>query len=108
MKENGSPKPIFETDANLTCFLTILPCNHLFVDLKLDNYKKSILIFCQQERSRKRIMEYIGLENRQENVKRHLQPLIDSGYIGYLYPHVPQTPKQKYIITERGRSKLEA
>ncbi len=108
MKENRSPEPIFKTNTNSTYFLTILPCNYLFIDLELDDYKKSILVFCQQERSRKQIMEYIGLENRQENAKRHLQPLIDSGYIKYLYPHVPQTPKQKYIITEKGKPKLRA
>jgi len=106
MRENGSPEPTFKTDTNSTYFLTILPCNYLFVDLKLDDYKKSILTFCQQEKSRKQIMKYIGLENRQDNAKRHLQPLIDSGYIRYLYPHVPQTPKQKYMITEKGRFKL--
>jgi len=107
MRENGSPDPTFKTNTDLTYFLTILPCNYLFIDLKLDDYKKSILIFCQQEKSRKEIMKYIGLENRQENAKKHLQPLIDSAYIRYLYPHVPQTPKQKYIITDKGRSKLE-
>ena len=106
MKENRSPEPTFKTDINSTYFLTILPCNYLFIDLKLDNYKQSILSFCQQERSRRQIMSYIGLENRHENAKRQLQPLIDSGYIRYLYPHVPQTPKQKYIITEKGKSKL--
>ncbi len=51
-------------------------------------------------------MEYIGLDNRQENAQRHLQPLIDSGHIRYLFPHVPQTPKQKYVITEKGVLKL--
>jgi len=107
MKDNGSPDPIFETDNDLSYFLTILPCNYLFIDLALDDYKKSILEFCRKEKTRKQIMEYIGLENRQENAKRHLQPLIDSGYIRYLYPHVPQTPKQKYIITEKGITKLE-
>jgi len=107
MKENRSPEPTFKTNANSTYFLTILPCNYLFIDLELDDYKKSILNFCQKEKSRKQIMEYIGLENRQENAKRHLQPLIDSNYIKYLYPHVPQTPKQKYITTKEGKSKLK-
>jgi len=108
MKENRSPEPTFKTDVNSTYFLTILPCNYAFTDLALDDYKKSILIFCQKEKSRKQIMKYIGLENRQENAKRHLQPLIDSDYIRYLYPHVPQTPKQKYIITEKGKSKIQS
>ncbi|MBU2545361.1 putative DNA binding domain-containing protein [Patescibacteria group bacterium] len=108
MKKNGSPDPTFKTDANSTYFLTVLPCNYSFVDLELDDYKKSILIFCQKEKSRREIMEYIGLENRQENAKKHLQPLIDSNYIKYLYPHVPQTPKQKYIITDKGKFKLKS
>ena len=107
MQENGSPEAIFETDKDATSFLVVLPCNYLFIDLELDDYKKSILTFCQEEKSRQQIMEHIGLENRQENAKRHLQPLIDYGYIRYLFPHVPQTPKQKYLITERGESKLE-
>lgn len=106
MRDNESPNPIFQTDKDLTYFLTILPSNSLFVDLVLDDYKKSILKFCQKERSRKEIMKYIGLNNRQENAQRHLQPLIDSGYIHFLFPHVPQTPKQKYIITEKGMLKL--
>jgi len=108
MKDNGSPEPNFKTDSKLTYFLTTLPSNLLFVELELDDYKKSILEFCEKgEKSRKQVMNHIGLGNRQENVKRHLQPLIDAGYINYLFPHVPQTPKQKYVITNRGRSRLE-
>ena len=106
MEQNGSPKPVFQTDDERTFFLVTLPCNRLFLSLELDNYKESILKHCQEEKSRKQIMDYLGLENRQENAKKHLQPLIDFGYIRYLYPHVPKTPKQKYIITGRGKTKL--
>lgn len=106
MKGNNSPAPIFETDNDLTYFLTILPCNLFFVDLELDDYKKSILDFCRNAKSRSEIMDYIGLKNRQDNATRHLQPLIDAGYISYLYPHVPQTPKQKYVLTDKGKEKL--
>ena len=45
MRDNGSPEPTFKTDENSTYFLTILPCNYLFIDLELDDYKKSILTF---------------------------------------------------------------
>ncbi len=106
MEQNGSPMPVFHTDDERTFFLVTLPCNRLFLSLELDNYKESILKHCQEEKSRKQIMDYLGLENRQENAKKHLQPLIDFGYIRYLYPHVPKTPKQKYIITGRGKTKL--
>jgi len=107
MRNNNSPDPIFKTDDKLSYFLTILPSNLMFVDTDLDDYKESILKFCIKERSRKEILKYVGLSNLHSNAMRHIQPLIDSGYLDYLYPHVPNTPHQKYIITDKGILKID-
>lgn len=106
MKDNGSPEPIFKTDEKLSYFLVTLPNNLMFVDMELDDYKKSILEYCVKERSRNEVLKYIGLSNLQPNAQRHIQPLIESGYLRYLFPHVPKTPHQKYITTDKGKRKI--
>jgi len=107
MAQNGSPVPKFETDEDATYFLTTLPIHQAFVDLKLDDYMKSILSFCEEPRSRRETLEYIGLTNHGDNYSRHISPLVDLGYLTYTLPHIPKSPKQRYVTTPKGSKALK-
>jgi len=107
MKNNGSPMPILETDLKSTYFLTTLPVQPEFVDLPLDEHKISILNYCKTARSRRQILEKIGLTNHYENFRRHVLPLIEVGYLDYTLPDIPKSRKQKYVTSSKGFTKLE-
>jgi len=106
MKLNGSPSPIFETDINNTYFLTLLPIHPEFKELILDEHKISILNYCKEPRSRREILNKLGLTNHYENFKRHAVPLIEVGYLDYTLPDIPNSRKQEYVISSLGLSKL--
>ncbi|MEI7604070.1 MAG: RNA-binding domain-containing protein [bacterium] len=103
---NGSSKPIFDTDIDMTYFMTTLPIHRSFLDFKLDDYKRSILEYCLLPHSRNEILTYLSLTNHSENYKRHILPLIEIGYISYTMPHIPRSSKQKYLITPVGEAAL--
>lgn len=59
-----------------------------------------------QQLSVKHIMEALGLKSRDHFLKRYLRPAIDNGYLRLLYPDAPRSPRQKYLLTEKGLGKL--
>ena len=106
MKKNGSPIPMFETDDDSTYFLSILPIHPEFIDLILDEYKISVLQYCVQPRTRREILKKIGLSSHYGNFRRHALPLIQSGYLDLTLPEIPTSRKQRYVVSEKGLSKL--
>ena len=107
MQMNGSPEPRFETDDDLSYFITILPINTNFLDIQLSEDQLKLLVYCKDAKTKKEILEFLGLTNKHENAQRHIKPLIDSGYLGYIFPNIPKTPKQKYILTEKALELLK-
>lgn len=106
MKINGSPAPVFETDRNNTYFLTVLPIHPEFTELILDEHKISILNYCRESKSRRKILVRLGLTNHYDNFKRHALPLIEAGYLDYTLPDIPNSRKQEYITSSKGMTKL--
>ena len=54
----------------------------------------------------KDLMSALGLKERKNFLNNYLDPAIDSGYVEPLYPDSPHSPKQKYILTEKGKELL--
>jgi len=106
MTKNSSPEPIFETDDNNSFFLAILPVQREFLDLKLSDYQIEILRFCSVPRTKRELLEHIGLGSHYDNFERHVSPLIEAGYLDLVYPHIPRTPKQKYSTSTKGSKKI--
>ena len=71
-----------------------------------DNIKRVIEVVGNQQLSVKQIMEALGLKSRDHFLKRYLRPTIDNGYLRLLYPDAPRSPRQKYLLTEKGLGKL--
>ena len=67
-----------------------------------------ILKYCIVPRSRKEIQELIKIKDSEYFRKSILQPLIREKLLRYTIPDKPNSPKQKYVITGKGRELLEA
>lgn len=56
--------------------------------------------------SAKEIMAQLGLNHRPSFRTTYLHPALNGGYIVPLYPEQPSNPKQKYRLTEKGKTLL--
>ncbi len=54
----------------------------------------------------KEIMDLLQLKNRSYFSKEYLKPALDNGLLEPIYPEQPSHPKQKYRLTDKGKSYL--
>ncbi len=52
----------------------------------------------------KEMMELLKLKNRSYFSKEYLKPAVETGVIEPIFPDQPKSPKQKYRLTEKGKS----
>ena len=45
----------------------------------------------------------VGLKDRMNFIEYTLNPAINEGFVRMLYPDSPRHPRQKYLLTEKGR-----
>jgi ATP-dependent DNA helicase RecG len=110
MEQNGSPEPIFETDDLHTHFLAVLPVHPEFLKeeepedeplnttilLPASPKAKEILEFCREPKSRKEIMDMLGLYNNTARFNKYIKPLIEAGFLLPSLLERPNNPRQKY------------
>jgi ATP-dependent DNA helicase RecG len=115
MAQNGSPEPAFETDDIHTHFLAILPVHPEFLKAETDDNEAKtdlqkldspraldILEFCREAKSRKEIMDMLGISNHPKNIVRYINPLIKDGFIALTFPEKQRNPNQQYYSTQIG------
>jgi len=66
-----------------------------------------ILELCTQAQNREAIFMKIQLYNNTKNFNRHIKPLLVMNWISYTIPDKPNSKKQKYIISELGKTILK-
>jgi len=111
MKENGSPAPIFDiNDPERNHFIVEIPIHTAFSDHVSDRVSDqvsgqiiSIITYCTSPKSKQEILTFLGLKKHTDNFKRHIQPLIEKGYIDYTVKENLKDRNQKYIITDLGK-----
>ncbi len=118
MERNQSPPPVFETDNACTHFLTTLPVNPeamvAITDQVSDqvsnqdsNYVSDqvigLLSYASIPRSREELLTSLGITNHSYNYKRHIEPLIDRGWLAMTIPDKPRSRNQRYQLTPLGR-----
>ena len=54
------------------------------------------------------LMDCAGEKNKNRFRQTILKPLVDSGLVELTIKDVPNNPKQKYVLTDEGREKLQA
>ena len=63
----------------------------------MDNVQGKILAFCAEPKSRKEIMEFVGLTNRDYFYNHYIVPLLNSEMLLRTIPDKPTSSKQKYV-----------
>lgn len=59
------------------------------------------------EMSRKKIQEVLGLKDRVNFKENYLDPALSDDFIQMKYPESPNHPRQKYLLTEKGKQAVE-
>lgn len=121
MENNGSLKPIFETDEARTYFLTIFKVhpdayNSAAMEITeqipekalITEYQVEILRFCTEPHSRREILDKIGLKDTYYNFKKQISPLVEKELLSFTIPENPNSRDQKYILTEKGMKFLKS
>ncbi len=114
----GYDKPIFQDDKPVNMFEVIFPLakkeertaqvpHKLHTSTTQAPHKSDIIWFCAEPRSFKEIMERLGLKNRVYVFKDYVSPLVVEGLIALTIPDKPKSPRQKYVITRKGKSSLD-
>lgn len=116
MQLNGSPSPVFDTDDELSYFLTTLYAHPSFVlspgvhdgDVDGINIEKTILEFCLRPKKRAEIMFRIGVFHNTKNWNAYVKPLVDNGSLGQTVPDKPTSKYQQYRTTAQGEEILKS
>jgi len=142
LRHNGSPEPVFETDAERTWFQVKLEIHPAFVGLQndtvasqknieasgqlraqlgdqlsdqhgdrpsddiLDKAVQMLFFLDGGAKAREELMHEVGLKNYTKSVRRYIEPLESAGLLAKTIPDKPKSPKQKYYLTEKGKSLL--
>lgn len=119
MRINGSPDPVFDTDEELSYFLTVLHIHPSFIvtqrrdddgdvdgDVDEASAKITILELCLRPKKRAEIMFKIGVFHNTKNWNSYVKPLMDSGLLGHTMPDKPTSKYQQYRTTAKGEDFL--
>ena len=68
-----------------------------------ENIKRLIIVVGEQKMSVKEMMEATGLKDRKNFLEYTLNPAINEGWVRMLYPDSPRHPRQKYLLTIKGK-----
>ena len=69
--------------------------------------RELISIIKDNEYSVKEIMSLLNLKDRVNFLRIYLTPALEEGFIAMKYPEQPKNPKQKYMLTEKGKGLLK-
>jgi ATP-dependent DNA helicase RecG len=61
-----------------------------------------LLRVCAEPRKIEEIMSALGLRHRVHFMRKHIHPLLKEGLLTMTVPEAPNSPKQRYIATQRG------
>lgn len=128
MRDNGSPDPRFETDAERNYFITVLPAHPLSAGaegeartdlatpvsapdaleiLRAEPGRWQVLELSLTPRSRSSLQEHLGVGDRLAFRRTYLNPLLEAGLLALTLPQSPRAPTQRYVTTDAGRALLD-
>ena len=102
-KRVGLPAPEFNTDGNFVWVVFKYNRNSVVVTPQL---MKVITVIRDNMMAAKEIMKCIKLKDKTYFLDKYLYPAMEDGYVEQLYPDNPKHPKQKYLLTEKGKALL--
>ncbi|MBW1727066.1 MAG: transcriptional regulator, partial [Deltaproteobacteria bacterium] len=115
IQANGSPAPVFHTDNERTYFLVEFFINSVFakapkqesitqVTPQVTPQVIDLLNVLQGEMARSQIQKRLGLKDRFHFRNAYLTPALEERIIEMTIPDKPRSSKQKYRLTEIGRT----
>lgn len=128
MRDNGSPEPRFETDAERTHFTTTLPIHPLASAAEIEAMEpaaptasdytdagellrsapfREVLRLSLEPQSRVALQQAAGVSDPRHFARTYLQPLIKAGFLTMTNPDRPKAPNQRYRTTPRGKAILD-
>lgn len=113
-KRVGLPVPEFNTDGNFVWVVFKYNRNSVVVTPQLPHsyptvtpqLMKVITVIRDNMMAAKEIMKCIKLKDKTYFLDKYLYPAMEDGYVEQLYPDNPKHPKQKYLLTEKGKALL--
>ena len=128
MKNNGSPKPYFETDDERSSFLIRLPIHRSFLNEFeevqsinqagitteqvegtteqvagiTEQVAKLLVSLQEKELGTKALLDILNLSHRPTFLHNYLQPALDAQLVEMTQPESPRSPTQKYRLTLKG------
>ena len=129
MSNNGSPKPIFDTDDERTYFKVALCISNTFINKNIEIQNKAqdeaqdktakvysfseiqikiLSILSKNVASKTEIATELGYKSISGNIKRAFNELLDKSLIEYTIPQKPNSKNQKYLITQKALENLKA
>ena len=112
-KRVGLPAPEFKTDGNFVTVVFKYNCDGVNLQLVNSNPTSTqqvlalVGILKDGEYSVREIMSFLMLKDRVNFLYKYLTPALEEGLVSMKYPDNPKHPKQKYMLTEKGRKILE-
>lgn len=82
--------------------------NPLYLYTDNVNTQKLVAIIGEEGRSAKEILELLSLRDRKNLLEYYLSPAQARGFVTMLYPDKPRHPRQKYLLTAKGRALLSS
>ena len=116
MQEYGLPEPEYREDA--LSFVTVLkrkqaaghPASTPQVPPKYPPstpQAEKVLEFCVTPRMREDIQNHLGLKDRKHLRQTILKPLVEEDLLALTIPEKPNSPKQHYVTTEKGKKLIK-
>src|ERR1035437_4066399 len=108
MKNNGSPKPLFETDEyrqSLAVTFRVHPAFEKvdFANLSLTPTAQRIIEICIGEPiSASEIAKQLKVQVNSGGFRKAITQLLNEGLIAYTLPDTPKSRLQKYTLTNKG------
>ena len=112
-KNANLPKPEFEASGNsIKLVFRYASINNptstdQATDQATDQVLRLVSLLNGKHLSIKQIMKEIGLSHRHTFRTNYLHPALKNGYIVPDYPEQPNHPRQKYSLTEKGKTLLK-
>ena len=114
-KRVGLPTPEFNTDGNFVWVVfkynrksvVVTPQQPNKYPTSTQQVRELISIIKDKEYSVKEIMSLLNLKDRVNFLRIYLTPALEDEFIAMKYPDQPKSPKQKYMLTEKGKALLK-
>lgn len=108
------PKPEYEIDPDgIKLIFRYGKGNHISTTYVPHKYhisttqvKSLVSVVADKTLSVTEMMEALNLKNRSYFMKDYVKPALEQGLIEPVFPDQPRSPKQKYRLTEKGKSSL--